>query len=448
MDVATAPYNAVYHFRDDRLFQAFIAEIPRSQLLEHVRRNDALRSRNFPGFRISSTFPTERQLHIAYEKEIVDRHNGNLANSLCTHWIGQHQELVTAALKSLGVDPANPSDADLWIGDVHDKLALESSDDSFRLLIRTLTAKFSDDDIHIFVSIISFGRDQQILQAFIQQELLEAAKDLSIQKDRLETELKTATRTIADLKQRSNELNYQLRSELQTANQALETLLQEHDQLAERLAQEAPSIQALANQLEQVKTQLIERKRALDTTERQKQKAAQSIARQRRELLTIQAASHKSLEELSRTLDKQASYGAKVAESLEEVNERLLAKRSEEIPVIQVTETVQPELVVDINASESSESANLSTAPAAQHSTEELGNNAICYQGIQRLFRNAVVLFLRGRLSHLYPDDHVQRLKKIFGEDWDKAALNANLSRENLGTSTVLRDDYDLVVFP
>jgi hypothetical protein len=56
MDVATATYNAVYHFRDDRLFQAFTDEIHGSQLLEQVRRNDALRSRNFPGFRISSTF--------------------------------------------------------------------------------------------------------------------------------------------------------------------------------------------------------------------------------------------------------------------------------------------------------------------------------------------------------------------------------------------------------
>jgi hypothetical protein len=36
-------------------------------------------------------------------------------------------------------------------------------------------------------------------------------------------------------------------------------------------------------------------------------------------------------------------------------------------------------------------------------------------------------------------------LKKTFGEDWDKAAQNANQSREMLGTTTVVRDEYDLL---
>ena len=30
MEDATAPYNAVYHFRDEHLFEVFVAEIPRS----------------------------------------------------------------------------------------------------------------------------------------------------------------------------------------------------------------------------------------------------------------------------------------------------------------------------------------------------------------------------------------------------------------------------------
>jgi tetratricopeptide (TPR) repeat protein len=45
----------------------------------------------------------------------------------------------------------------------------------------------------------------------------------------------------------------------------------------------------------------------------------------------------------------------------------------------------------------------------------------------------------------LYPQDHAQRLRNIFGEDWTKSARNAELSRESLGTSTVIRDEYDLL---
>lgn len=74
-----------------------------------------------------------------------------------------------------------------------------------------------------------------------------------------------------------------------------------------------------------------------------------------------------------------------------------------------------------------------------------VGNNAICYQGIQRVFRNAVVLFLRERLPLLFPNDHLQQMKRLFGEGWTKAAANATLSRETGGTATTIRDDYDLL---
>ena len=36
-------------------------------------------------------------------------------------------------------------------------------------------------------------------------------------------------------------------------------------------------------------------------------------------------------------------------------------------------------------------------------------------------------------------------MKKTFGEDWEKASQNASLSREILGTTTVVRDEYDLL---
>lgn len=74
-----------------------------------------------------------------------------------------------------------------------------------------------------------------------------------------------------------------------------------------------------------------------------------------------------------------------------------------------------------------------------------VGNNAICYQGIQRVFRNAVVGFLRARLPRAFPNDHLQQIKRLFGESWTKAAANAAQSRESGGTATSIRDDYDLL---
>ena len=74
-----------------------------------------------------------------------------------------------------------------------------------------------------------------------------------------------------------------------------------------------------------------------------------------------------------------------------------------------------------------------------------VGNNAICYQGIQRVFRNAVVEFLRTRLPRAFPNDPLQQMKGLFGESWTKAAANAAQSRKIGGTATSIRDDYDLL---
>jgi hypothetical protein len=74
-----------------------------------------------------------------------------------------------------------------------------------------------------------------------------------------------------------------------------------------------------------------------------------------------------------------------------------------------------------------------------------IGNNAICYHGIQRVFRNTIVVMLRDRLPRIFPKDHLQRMKGLFGEQWDKAAQNAAQSRGVGGTTTSVRDEYDLL---
>lgn len=80
-----------------------------------------------------------------------------------------------------------------------------------------------------------------------------------------------------------------------------------------------------------------------------------------------------------------------------------------------------------------------------QFPINNVGTNAIIYQGLQRVFRNAIVVTIRKGLSNRYPSDHIQRLKNTFGSQWEKIEQNANESRRLGGTFTQPIDDYDLL---
>src|ERR1043166_4925153 len=77
--------------------------------------------------------------------------------------------------------------------------------------------------------------------------------------------------------------------------------------------------------------------------------------------------------------------------------------------------------------------------------TSVVGINAYCYQGIQRVFRNALVSFIRERMSTVFPADHVEKLKRPFAKEWDTLVSNASASRRSGGTSTEIKDEYDLL---
>lgn len=167
MSEPSPPYSAVYHFRDDRLLSTFIANIPRSQLVDHLRESERLRNKYFPGFRMSPTVPTREQIQKAYQRQIVDHNDGRLASSLCKSWIRQHSDLAGVALKALGIQPDDPGDADLWIGNVHAILERDDWERSLRGLTRALAQQSHADDIHIFVSTISDDIDQQKVRRIV-----------------------------------------------------------------------------------------------------------------------------------------------------------------------------------------------------------------------------------------------------------------------------------------
>ena len=65
------------------------------------------------------------------------------------------------------------------------------------------------------------------------------------------------------------------------------------------------------------------------------------------------------------------------------------------------------------------------------------------YQGIQRIYRNAVVRHLRTTLRDEYPQDWESVLRKPFAKEWPIIVESANLPRRIGVISSTLRDEAD-----
>lgn len=74
-----------------------------------------------------------------------------------------------------------------------------------------------------------------------------------------------------------------------------------------------------------------------------------------------------------------------------------------------------------------------------------VGNNAICYQALQRTLRNCLVGYIRTRMKEVFPSDDAARLKRLFEKEWASLVANANACRKTGGTNTTIIDDYDLL---
>jgi tetratricopeptide (TPR) repeat protein len=73
-------------------------------------------------------------------------------------------------------------------------------------------------------------------------------------------------------------------------------------------------------------------------------------------------------------------------------------------------------------------------------------NLVLCYEGIQRVYRNAVVAFLRGHLTKAFPQDFSARLRKPFEKEWDEITQSAAERRQSgeLASSEIV-DEFDLL---
>lgn len=442
MDEADLSYNAVYHFLDNHLLEVFIEKIPRSELVETLRVNESLRNRYFPGFRISNSVPSSKQIVVAYRKEIVERRNGRLATSLCRSWVVQQPKLADTALRSLDIHSENPANADLWITEVQARLAQEGKDECIRKIVRALASQYSSDDIHIFVSIVSYGLDQQALRVLVDEELRTAAGDSQISKEKIESELAASKTAIAIIEKSHNEIELQLKDELPKLQKELESLTHEHEMLEAQATNNEKRVAELSLQLTNTQTQLQEAEKARDLAKSQKEQLSKLMKRHREDVSRKQSDLERRLSDLSRNHERQSSQIANLQAQLEKINAQQAEEESRKAPLTNVMDGTEASMRG--KDAQTAALAPISTATPRKE-TALLRRNAVCYQGLQRIFRNAVVSFLRERLVRLFPGDHIQRLKKLFGEDWEKGAQNANQSRTNLGTTTQVRDEYDLL---
>lgn len=74
-----------------------------------------------------------------------------------------------------------------------------------------------------------------------------------------------------------------------------------------------------------------------------------------------------------------------------------------------------------------------------------LSNLTLCYEGVQRVYRNAVVAFLRRRLTAVYSEEAEDRLKRPFKKEWPEIESSAAERRDSGEVSSELTDSFDLL---
>lgn len=289
MEETDSPYDAVFHFRNAHLCDVFMGAIPEAPLRERLKRSESLRSRTFPGFRITKALPTDRQMTAAFRKEIVDRRNGELASFLCALWIRKHSFLAKDALLLLGVEAKTPEDARSWIDAVHHSLEQSSWVNLIKTTVRSLADRYLIEEIQIFISIIGYGKNQEHLHAAVLEELDGVAADPTIRKKNILDVREAERAEVERLETLKPKLQHQLEEERRQAATELDDLNKEHERIASAVAQWEKSIDDLNSELERIREDKNKAKESYDASIRKLKSTAKAISA-RRDRLSVQEA--------------------------------------------------------------------------------------------------------------------------------------------------------------
>ena len=74
-----------------------------------------------------------------------------------------------------------------------------------------------------------------------------------------------------------------------------------------------------------------------------------------------------------------------------------------------------------------------------------LSNYTICYEAIQRIYRNAVLKHLRDTLKVAYPVDYLDRIRRPFEKEWEQIRVSAQERRGTGELGSELTDEFDML---
>jgi hypothetical protein len=75
----------------------------------------------------------------------------------------------------------------------------------------------------------------------------------------------------------------------------------------------------------------------------------------------------------------------------------------------------------------------------------KMANLTICYEGIQRIYRNVVVVHIRDSMKKAFPSDYIERIKRPFLKEWDSTKVAAEERRATGELQTSLIDEIDIL---
>ena len=74
-----------------------------------------------------------------------------------------------------------------------------------------------------------------------------------------------------------------------------------------------------------------------------------------------------------------------------------------------------------------------------------VSTNTICFEAINRVYRNTVVQHIRRTIKANHPDDWLETLKLPLQKEWDTLQHNAELRRTTGEYGSQLTDEFDYI---
>ena len=320
----------VFHCADRELFDSFIQQVPRQELIVPLRADRALRLRLFRGYKISQNRPSIPSLAQAYYREINDRRNDGLLNHLCTSWLTNHGTLAATALASIGLRDVNVGDPPSWLHQAHDTLTHRGHVETGKAIVRALAFDFRLEDILAMVSILSIDYELQAdLHQRLEQEFRTVHDDPRTLCDVLTQQEARLRRSIQEVKHGQLEHKKNEEAHIGELRQEEQRLTKKSVRLASELASAEEGRKAFKATLEAHQSKYDDAVAVVQGTKAKRQSVDLALANARSTLSEREEAARVRTASSERTLRASERDHAEVTKRLGEAKRRLALQVTE-----------------------------------------------------------------------------------------------------------------------